>query len=298
VIKKVRQVLSESKYFIELEKLIPSLDTTLPVKGIATSVAHLFKLADPKSVKRFSAVAPSSLSEHKDSAVRAMCARFARGKHLQIALKDPSRTVREAAQIRLTEVGETLPATESLVDLSKEYYNNIAYRLIKDYPDTSGDWINLAVKATVDSYRSTSGVRLDPSKLKAAVKEKFAELQQTSTVVHYLEEAIQHFEKLAEKDELDTLCDNENDGEDDCDESGYRVETRILPKLIRQRMLTEHDSVIVDGPKTIFFEKTINGAAKQVAQRLADTMTSKLRGTAKVSWIVESPNSISFLYKS
>lgn len=296
MIKKVQQVLSEAKYFLELEKLIPKLDTSLPAKGVAASVALLFKLADPKSVKRFSATAPVSLTEHQDSSVRAMCARLSRGRQLRAALKDSSKAVREAASIRLLEVGETMPDSAPLVDLSKEYYDNIAYRLIKDYPDNTGDWINLAVRAAVNSYRATSGVSLDPVKLKNAVKEKFAELQQTEMTVSYLEEAIEHFDRLADeedRDQRDVLCDDQTE---ECND--YQIETCILPPLIRQRMMTEHDSVIVHGPKKIIFERQINGDAKRIAQRVADTIASKLRGTAKVSWIVESPNSISILYKS
>lgn len=299
MIKKVQQVLSEAKYFLELEKLIPKLDTTLPAKGIATSVAQLFKLADPKSIKRFNALAPVSLAEHQDSSVRAMCARLSSGKQLRTALKDSSKVVREAAMIRLSEVGETQPDTAPLVDLSKEYYDNIAYRLIKDYPDTTGDWINAAVKAAVNSYRATSGVTLDPVKLKAAVKEKFAEDQQANTMFTCLEEAIEHLDQLADEDRddddsRDVLCDD--DETEEC--NNYKIESCVLPRLIRQRMMTEHDSVITHGPKMIVFERKINNESKKIAQRVADTIASKLHGTARVSWTIESPNSISILYKS
>jgi hypothetical protein len=296
VIKKVKQVVSEAKYFLELEKLIPQLDTSLPARGIASSVSQLFKLVDPKSIKRFHAEAPLSLTEHQDSSVRAMCARLSRGKQLHSALNDPAKAVRQAAMMRLNEVGETMPDTAPLVDLSKEYYNNIAYRLIKDYPDNTGDWITAAVKATVNSYRTTSGVTLDPVKLKAAVKEKFAEMQESNTFYSCLEEAIEHLDEMIEQDDQDTevICDDEEDESD----NRYTLESDELPALIQQRMFNEHNSIVVDGPKTIIFERKLTSEAKQIAQRITDTMNCKLRGVAKVRWIVESPNSISFLYKS
>jgi hypothetical protein len=83
----------------------------------------------------------------------------------------------------------------------------------------------------------------------------------------------------------------------ECD-NRYTLESDELPALIQQRMFNEHNSIVVEGPKTIIFERKLNSDAKRIAQRIADTMSCKLQGIAKVRWIVESPNSISFLYKS
>jgi hypothetical protein len=166
---------------------------------------------------------------------------------------------------RIDTILYTKSSEKTTASVEKEYYNNIAYRLIKDYPDNTGDWITAAVNATVNSYRTTSGVTLDPVKLKAAVKEKFAEMQESNTFYSCLEEAIEHLDEMIEQDNQDTevICDDEEDESD----NRYTLESDELPALIQQRMFNEHNSIVVDGPKTIIFERKLTSEAKQIAQR-------------------------------
>jgi len=292
VIKKAQQALSEAKFFISLERLIPKLDISLPATVIAEHASQLFKLADPKAVISFKESVPKSLMEHDSSAVRAVCARLSRGRQLQESLNDPSKNVRAAALSRLREVGETMPDTAPLVDLSDEYYDSIAQRLVNDFPDRSGDWVSVAVADVVRSYRATSGVALDAKKLKAAVKHRLAEMQDC-TDFSCLEESIAAMRELEDEE-----CEPRNDEvTEPPEEDDYVIESARLPKLIQQRMLSEHASVVIDAPRRITFTHRIGHSERAIAGRIARQVETSLRGTSRVKWCVESPDTVLLSYE-
>lgn len=283
------EALTEARFLSQLSKLLPSIDISLQPRAMCDSAAALFKLADPKRLAAFNAVAPASMRYHADSSVRSLCARLARGAQLRESLQDPSERVRSAALARLREVGEVSPDIAPAPDLSDVYYDSIAERLVNDYPDDSRDWVKRAIDATVRSHRSVSGVSLDAEKLADAVEKRLdalgmrADDSPLKEAIDALSESAAHERRSQPERSLGT---------------SLVIERAALPIDVRKKMLDEHGVLAIDFPKRVKLTGRLDDRARSQLTKLVSTLNAKLRGAARASWLLESPRSALIVYRS
>ena len=284
---KINNILKEAKFVNALNNVFPRLETRhQTLEQIMFGAINLFSTAKKHKIENFSANIPQSLIEHTNPKIRALCARISNRTQIKEFMHDSVSFVKSAAIKRLNELGEVMPDSAPLADLSDEYYASIAQRLVNDFPDRNGDWIETAVNGLINSYRTVNGVVLDYDKLLSAVEEKLSELNLD----------------FCDDDNSDDNCFNESVEHNDNllteQKSSYRIVNQILPLEVRRRLFENHETVVLDMPHRIRFNSKIGLKEQKELNTLVTSISNKLNNDVNVSWIQENTQSATLKYEN
>lgn len=284
---KINNILKEAKFVNALNNVFPRLETRhQTLEQIMFGAINLFSTAKKHKIENFSANIPQSLIEHTNPKIRALCARISNRTQIKEFMHDSVSFVKSAAIKRLNELGEVMPDSAPLADLSDEYYASIAQRLVNDFPDRNGDWIETAVNGLINSYRTVNGVVLDYDKLLSAVEEKLSELNLD----------------FCDDDNSDDNCFNESIEQNDNllieQKSSYRIVNQILPLEVRRRLFENHETVVLDMPHRIRFNSKIGLKEQKELNTLVTNISNKLNNDVNVSWIQENTQSAILKYEN
>ncbi len=284
---KINNILKEAKFVNALNNVFPRLETRhQTLEQIMFGAINLFSTAKKHKIENFSANIPQSLIEHTNPKIRALCARISNRTQIKEFMHDSVSFVKSAAIKRLNELGEVMPDSAPLADLSDEYYASIAQRLVNDFPDRNGDWIETAVNGLINSYRTVNGVVLDYDKLLSAVEEKLSELNLD----------------FCDDDNSDDNCFNESAEHNDNllteQKSSYRIVNQILPLEVRRRLFENHETVVLDMPHRIRFNSKIGLKEQKELNMLVTNISNKLNNDVNVSWNQENTQSAILKYEN
>lgn len=284
---KINNILKEAKFVNALNNVFPRLETRhQTLEQIAFDAVNLFSTAKKHKIENFSATIPQSLIEHTNPKIRALCARISNRAQIKEFMHDSVSFVKNAAIKRLNELGEVMPDSAPLADLSDEYYASIAQRLVNDFPDRNGDWIETAVNGLINSYRTVNGVVLDYDKLLSAVEEKLSELN-----LDFCDDDNDNcFNESVEHNVNDNLLTEQK--------SSYHIVNQILPLEVRRRLFENHETVVLDMPYRIKFNSKIGLKEQKELNTLVTSISNKLNNDVNVSWIQENTQSVILKYEN